>query len=136
MNCQLNLYFVGHDYSHSTGSKVTLDRFADWLEEDFEVVPPTPRLEDCGDKIIVLGGTMNAVAGEEWLKRCASYLFTPFTPTFQFLASAWVTRFLPRPSAARLLWAPSRRMVPLKCAQLLLVETILCYASWGEIHGC
>lgn len=47
--------------------KVTLDRFADWLEEDYEVVPPTPRLEDCGDKIIVLGGTMNAVEGEEWL---------------------------------------------------------------------
>ncbi|WP_412099294.1 type 1 glutamine amidotransferase [Corynebacterium aurimucosum] len=45
---------------------VGLDRFEKWLDDEYEIVPPTPSLNDCGDRIIVLGGRMNANDGD-WL---------------------------------------------------------------------
>lgn len=52
--------------------KVTVDRFGQWLKAGFRIVElfrnPVPRMEECaGGGIVVLGGTMNAVEGPEWL---------------------------------------------------------------------
>lgn len=51
--------------------KVTIDRFGQWLETDFRIVGlfrgRVPRVEECAGGIVVLGGSMNAVEGPEWL---------------------------------------------------------------------
>ncbi|WP_408931901.1 type 1 glutamine amidotransferase [Corynebacterium sp. YSMAA1_1_D6] len=52
---------------------VGLDRFENWLDDEYEIVPPTPSLEDCGDRIIVLGGRMNAIDGD-WLEELRQLL--------------------------------------------------------------
>lgn len=53
------------------GPKVTIDRFGQFLETDFRIVglfrDRVPRVEECAGGIVVLGGTMNAVEGSEWL---------------------------------------------------------------------